>query len=91
MLPNLKVDSTVRSFSVKTNDYLHVVYVASLIRAVVSLHSLINNKIATKEIETDNAKTAEEAKKKKEEDTKKKVEDALKKAEEAAPGDNPSK
>ena len=51
LLPNLKVEQMVNSFSVKTNDYMHVIYVCSLIRAVISLHNLINNKIATKETE----------------------------------------
>jgi 26S proteasome regulatory subunit N8 len=88
-LPNLKVDQVVKNFSVKTNDYMHVVYISTLIRSVISLHNLINNKIATKEIETDNAKREEEIRKKKEEETRKKVEDALKKAEEADNGDVP--
>ena len=60
---------------------MHVVYVSTLIRAVISLHNLINNKINTKEIETENAKKEEEFRKKKEEESRKKVEDALKKAE----------
>ena len=88
MLPNLKVDETVRSFSVKTNDYMHVIYVSSLIRSVISLHSLINNKIHGKEIETQNLKNEkekeEELRKKKEEESRKKVEEALKKNEAAA-------
>jgi 26S proteasome regulatory subunit N8 len=82
-LPNLKVEDTVRSFSVKTNDYMHVIYVNSLIRSVISLHNLVNNKIHGKEIETENLKKEkereEELRKKKEEDAKKKVEEALKK------------
>ena len=86
LLPNLKVEQTVRNFSVKTNDYMHVVYVSNLIRAVISLHNLILNKIQTKEIEQENAKREEEARKKKEEEATKKVEDALKKAEEADDG-----
>jgi 26S proteasome regulatory subunit N8 len=86
LLPNLKVEQTVKNFSVKTNDYMHVIYVSNLIRAVISLHNLINNKIQTKEIEIDNAKREEEARKKKDEETRKKVEDALKKAEEADDG-----
>ena len=64
---------------------MHIVYVSNLIRSVISLHNLINNKIQTKEIETENAKKdkerEDEIKKKKEEDAKKKVEEALKKAE----------
>ena len=85
LLPNLKVDATVRNFSVKTNDYMHVVYVSGLIRAVIALHNLINNKIATKDTEADNAKREEEYRRKKEEEVRKKVEDALAKGEEAAP------
>lgn len=79
----MKVEETVRSFSVKTNDYMHMVYVSSLIRSVISLHNLINNKIHAKEIEVENQKKdkerEEELRKKKEEEAKKKVEEALKK------------
>lgn len=80
-MPNLKVENVVKSFSVKTNDYMHVIYVSSLIRSVISLHNLINNKISTKEIEIENAKRDEDIRKKKEEESRKKVEEALKKAE----------
>ena len=50
----------IKSFSVKSNDYMYVLYVASLIKSVISLHSLINNKIHNKEVEIENAKKAEE-------------------------------
>lgn len=87
MLPNLKVEESVRSFSVKTNDYMFVIYVSSLIRSVISLHNLINNKITTKEIEIENAKKdkerEEEIRKRKEDESKRKVEEALKKSGEA--------
>jgi 26S proteasome regulatory subunit N8 len=76
----------VRSMSVKTNDHMHVLYVCSLIRSVVSLHNLINNKVQTKEIEVENLKKEkereEEVKKRKDEDARKKVEEALKKNDE---------
>lgn len=85
-MPNLKVEDMVRSMSVKTNDHMHVLYVCSLIRSVVSLHNLINNKVQTKEIEVENLKKEkereEELKKRKEEDARKKVEEALKKNDE---------
>jgi len=71
----------VKNFSVKTNDYMHVIYISTLIRSVISLHNLINNKISTKEIEIENTKREEELKKKKEEESRKKVEEALKRAE----------
>ncbi len=77
LLPNLKVEKMVNSFSVKTNDYMNVIYVCSLIRAVISLHNLINNKISTKEIEKEMLRKEEELRKKKEEDARKKVEEAL--------------
>lgn len=51
LLPNLKIDEIVKSFSLKTNDYMHLIYVSSLIKSVISLHNLINNKISTKETE----------------------------------------
>ena len=66
---------------------MHLIYVSSLIKSVISLHNLINNKITTKEIEVENQRKEDEARKKKEDDTKKKVEDALKKAEEANAAD----
>ena len=44
LLPNLQVTETVKSFAVKTNDELLVIYVSSMIRAVIALHGLIENK-----------------------------------------------
>ncbi|EGF78123.1 hypothetical protein BATDEDRAFT_35761 [Batrachochytrium dendrobatidis JAM81] len=44
-LPNLSVPTTVKSFAVKTNDELLIIYLSSLIRAVIALHGLIDNKI----------------------------------------------
>lgn len=66
MLPNLQIDEMIKSFSVKTNDYMYILYVSSLIKSVISLHSLINNKIHNKELEeeiTKKEKEAEEEKK----------------------------
>ena len=70
-----------RSFSVKSNDYMYVMYVSGLIRSILSLHDLINNKINAKEIELETLKREkeEEAEKKKKEE-----EAAKKKAESAA-------
>jgi len=44
LLPNIDAELT-RSFAVKSNDMMMVVYVASLIRSVLALHNLINNKV----------------------------------------------
>jgi len=70
LLPNLKVEEMVRSFSVKSNDYMYVMYISSLIRSILSIHDLINNKINAKEIELERAKREkeEEAEKRKNEE-----------------------
>lgn len=82
LLPNLKVEEMVKSFSVKSNDYMYVIYVSALIRSILSLHDLINNKIQAKEQEAENVRKEhqreEDVKKAKEEAEKKKLEDALK-------------
>ncbi len=45
LLPNLNVEDLVRSLLIKTNDMHMVIYLSSLIRSVVALHDLVNNKI----------------------------------------------
>ncbi|KAI7880370.1 Mov34-domain-containing protein, partial [Lichtheimia hyalospora FSU 10163] len=45
LLPNLEVQEMVNAFSTKTNDQLLMIYLSSLIRSVIALHNLINNKI----------------------------------------------
>ncbi|GJY98126.1 26S proteasome non-ATPase regulatory subunit 7 homolog A-like protein, partial [Tanacetum coccineum] len=39
------------NFAVKTNDQMLVIYLSSLIRSVIALHNLINNKLLNKEHE----------------------------------------
>jgi len=51
LLPDVNLVDFSRSFHLKTNDQLMVVYLSSLIRTVVSLHNLINNKISTRQLE----------------------------------------
>lgn len=70
----------IKSFSVKSNDYMFVMYVSSLIKSVISLHNLINNKIHNKEFETELAqkeKEAEDEKKKRQDESAKKAEEML--------------
>jgi 26S proteasome regulatory subunit N8 len=45
LLPNLNVHDVVTSLAVKTNDMHMVIYLSSLIRSVIALHDLVNNKI----------------------------------------------
>ncbi|RAL51283.1 unnamed protein product [Cuscuta campestris] len=51
LLPNLNVAELIKSFAVKTNDMMLVIYLSSLIRSVIALHNLINNKLLNKEHE----------------------------------------
>ena len=63
----------ISSFSTKSNDYMFVIYVSSLIKSVISLHQLINNRIHNKEDEIEAVKKAKE-----EEEEKKRIEEAKK-------------
>lgn len=44
LLPDLDSGDTSKSFSVAQNDQLLVVYLSSLIRSVIALHGLVNNR-----------------------------------------------
>ena len=45
LLLNLNVEELVKSVLVKTNDMHMVIYLSALIRSVVALHDLVDNKI----------------------------------------------
>ena len=45
LLPNLNTDHLVEAMMVKTNDMHMAVYLGALIRSIIALHDLINNKI----------------------------------------------
>ena len=62
LLPNLNVQELVQAFSVKTNDMMLVIYISSLIRSVIALHNLINNKLALKDAENEGEKKDNEKK-----------------------------
>jgi len=51
LLPDATNDVFVKSTMVKTNDQMLVVYLASLVRSVIALHNLINNKITNRDAE----------------------------------------
>ena len=44
LLPDLNGDGLKGSFASSTNDQLLVVYLSSLLRAVIALHALVDNK-----------------------------------------------
>ena len=66
LLPNTDVDSLVKAFAVKTNDMMLAVYLSSIIRSVLALHNLINNKIQlrTEEIRVEDRRKEQRRKEK---------------------------
>lgn len=51
LLPNLNVEELVKSMLVKTNDMHLAIYLSSLVRSVIALHNLLNNKIKYKDLD----------------------------------------
>lgn len=49
LLPEISMPEFVKASFIKTNDQALVIYLASMIRSVIALHNLINNKIQNKE------------------------------------------
>ena len=47
----MNIEALVKAFAVKTNDMMLAIYLSSIIRAVVALHNLVNNKLVNKEKE----------------------------------------
>jgi 26S proteasome regulatory subunit N8 len=70
LLPDVTNPSFNRSLQVNTNDQMLVMYIASVIRSVIALHNLINNKLANKEAEKKEGKKEEPVKDKKDTETK---------------------
>jgi 26S proteasome regulatory subunit N8 len=70
LLPDVTNPSFNRSLQVNTNDQMLVMYIASVIRSVIALHNLINNKLANKEAEKKEGKKEEPVKDKKETEVK---------------------
>lgn len=60
LLPNLNDAETTQSFVTSTNDELLVVYLSSLLRAVIALHALVDNKATIGRAEMEEAKSPEE-------------------------------
>ncbi len=67
LLPNLNTPDLVKSLIVKTNDLEMAMYLAALIRSVIALHDLVNNKIRYGE---DGTATLKEDEKKEDEEVK---------------------
>jgi len=71
LLPDVTNPALLKSLSVKTNDQMLVVYVASLIRSIIALHNLINNKLANTDAEKKEGKDKDKDKDKDKEKEKK--------------------
>lgn len=85
LLPDITQETFTDTLYVKTNDQMLVVYLASLVRSIIALHNLINNKLTNRDAEegkkTEDAKDKKDAKDKndKEGDKDKKKDDKEKK------------
>jgi 26S proteasome regulatory subunit N8 len=66
LLPDLSDQVTTHSFASSTNDSMLVVYLSSLLRAVIALHGLVDNKatIGRAEMEEEDKKEKEKEKEK---------------------------
>jgi len=73
LLPNVTHPDFVKGVYVKTNDQMLVVYLASLIRSVIALHNLINNKLNNRDEEKKEGKEDKKEKKEKKEGKKEKL------------------
>ncbi|XP_063706510.1 26S proteasome non-ATPase regulatory subunit 7 [Culicoides brevitarsis] len=51
LLPDITHDNLTDVLYVKTNDQMLVVYLASLVRSIIALHNLINNKLTNRDAE----------------------------------------
>jgi 26S proteasome regulatory subunit N8 len=77
LLPNLNLEELVNALLVKTNDMHLVVYISSLVRSILALHDLLNNKLKYKDLDAildrdttlDNAKDSKTSGKKEENST----------------------
>ncbi|XP_062558320.1 26S proteasome non-ATPase regulatory subunit 7 [Armigeres subalbatus] len=85
LLPDITQETFTDTLYVKTNDQMLVVYLASLVRSIIALHNLINNKLTNRDAEegkkTDDSKDKKDSKEKseKEGDKDKKKDDKEKK------------
>lgn len=65
LLPDITSEQFTETMYVKTNDQMLVVYLASMVRSIIALHNLINNKLTNRDAE-EGKKADKEAEKEKE-------------------------
>ncbi|NP_001040543.1 26S proteasome non-ATPase regulatory subunit 7 [Bombyx mandarina] len=71
LLPDIANDNFIDNLYVKTNDQSLVVYLAALVRSIIALHNLINNKITNRDAEEGKKDEKDKKEKKDEKDDKK--------------------
>jgi len=69
LLPDLSDSVLTQSFASSTNDQMLVVYLSSLLRAVIALHALVDNKATIGRAELEQGEKKEEGEKDKDKDT----------------------
>ncbi|XP_047506955.1 26S proteasome non-ATPase regulatory subunit 7 [Pieris napi] len=75
LLPDILSDNFADNLYIKTNDQSLVVYLAALVRSIIALHNLINNKITNRDAEEGKKDEAKDKKEKKDDKDDKKSED----------------
>jgi len=68
LLPGLHVPETKQAFVSQNNDTMLVMYISSLVRSIIALHNLINNKIDLRSEEQQQINKIKQAKKDKKKD-----------------------
>ncbi|XP_026757254.2 26S proteasome non-ATPase regulatory subunit 7 [Galleria mellonella] len=78
LLPDIANDNFIDNLYIKTNDQSLVVYLAALVRSIIALHNLINNKITNRDAEEGKKEEAKDKKEKKDDKDDKKTEEKVK-------------
>ncbi|XP_013200611.1 26S proteasome non-ATPase regulatory subunit 7 [Amyelois transitella] len=78
LLPDIANDNFIDNLYIKTNDQSLVVYLAALVRSIIALHNLINNKITNRDAEEGKKDDSKEKKDKKDDKDDKKTEEKVK-------------
>ncbi|KPJ11895.1 26S proteasome non-ATPase regulatory subunit 7 [Papilio machaon] len=78
LLPDIASDNFIDNLYIKTNDQSLVVYLAALVRSIIALHNLINNKITNRDAEEGKKEDSKDKKEKKDDKDDKKTEEKVK-------------
>lgn len=78
LLPDITTDQFTETMYVKTNDQMLVVYLASMVRSIIALHNLINNKLTNRDAEEGKKDEGKDKKDKDNKDIKDKEKDGKK-------------